>query len=112
MGLWDASKLLDFSQLSLAGMVGVVIGYFLIPTFVVLSIVGVMRRQYLNRRLNKNNGKLSRKQQKINKVFSSTNTLSERLGNINEPVDKSKFETLELEFNSKGKVIKKGRIRK
>lgn len=117
MGIDTASKLMNYSQLSLAGTIMVIFSYFLIPTFVVLSVTAVIRRARINKKIrhaNKNSSNNSnvdfrtKKQKKADKDFNSTTALENKLGDITEPTNKDRFSNLYLEFDYKGKAIRNG----
>ena len=117
MGINTASELMNYSQLSLAGTIMIIFSYFLIPTFVVLSITAIIRRARINKKIRqankiKNNNInvdfRTKKQKKADKEFSSTTTLENKLGNISEPTNKDRFSNLYLEFDYKGKAIRNG----
>ena len=120
MGLDEASKLLDMSHLTLAGQLALLLTYFLVPTFTVLSVVAVVRRIRINRKMGQQAKKQvkaikkeyksinKKKQEKIDKDFESLNILNNKLGEVTEPTDKSRFDTLDLIFDTNGKAIKNG----
>lgn len=120
MGLDEASKLLDMSHLTLAGQLALLLTYFLVPTFTVLSVVAVVRRIRINRKMRQQAKKQvkaikkeyksinKKKQEKIDKDFESLSILNNKLGEVTEPIDKSRFDTLDLTFDTNGKAIKNG----
>lgn len=120
MSLDEASKLLDMSHLTLAGQLALLLTYFLVPTFTVLSVVAVVRRIRINRKMRQQAKKQvkaikkeyksinKKKQEKIDKDFESLNILNNKLGEVTEPTDKSRFDTLDLIFDTNGKAIKNG----
>lgn len=120
MSLDEASKLLDMSHLTLAGQLALLLTYFLVPTFTVLSVVAVVRRIRINRKMRQQAKKQvkaikkeyksinKKKQEKIDKDFESLNILNNKLGEVTEPIDKSRFDTLDLIFDTNGKAIKNG----
>lgn len=110
MNLRDASGILNLDHIYLTAYIGILFTYFLLPTFVILIIVGIIREKRINKKLSKQKDKcikLSDKQQKINTYFKSDNKLSEMLGDIEEPKNKNIFSTLDLKFDTNGKVIRK-----
>lgn len=95
VGFMGDAAVLDFETLVATMSASAIIFYFLIPTFaLILVIVGIRKFRIRRRRV------------KINKKFMRATINENNLKDIeSEPKDKSKYRSLSLSFDEKGRVI-------